>query len=214
MPAIVRGKALVIELAAMVGWVTLPVLSGMFPVQLRTDVFHRTNPLVNLNHGIGFLGLMLPVLFVIWASGDGWKEFGIRRIRWGVDALWCLGFFAVGTLLYIPFKPEAPTAHVHPQGVPVALSILFLAAIAATFEELVFRGYLISRLEEVTGKTWVGVTVASVLFAIGHFYQGPAGAMGALIFGLLASGAYVARRSIWPLTVAHMAVNIAITYTV
>lgn len=212
MPSVPRRKALIIEVVALAAWMTLPVLHGMFPFQLYPDGFHRTKPLVNLNHGIGTLGAMLPALFVMWASGDRWKEFGVTRIRWGADLLWTVGFFVVAMLLYMPFEPFSMGYREAPQGVPIALSILFLAAIVGVWEELFFRGYLITRLEEITGKPWIAITVASGLFAIGHFYQGLAGAIGALLFGLLASVAFVARRSIWPLAIAHMAVNTAITY--
>lgn len=196
----------------MAGWVTLPTLVGMFPFRLREPGFHRTNPIVNLDDFLALVGVLLPILFVIWASGDGWKRFGLKPVRWSLDLPWALGCFGAGMMVYIPLNSLFPLSLPPIQGAPVALSIVLLALVVGVWEELFFRGYLIPRLEEITEKSWVAVLVSALLFAIGHFGYGPPGAVGAFIFGLLAGAAYTARRSVWPLALAHMGVNLAITW--
>lgn len=78
---------------------------------------------------------------------------------------------------------------------------------AAIGEEILFRGFLQSRLQVLFGaRRHAGLLAAfaqAVLFGLGHAYQGPtgilvSGAIG-LVFGLL----MLRFRTVWPLVVAH-----------
>jgi membrane protease YdiL (CAAX protease family) len=77
-------------------------------------------------------------------------------------------------------------------------------------EELMFRGYLVSRLERVmSSKVWAVITGAAA-FGICHLYQGKAGFMAATLFGAMMCVAFVTIRRVWPLSVGHALLNLQI----
>jgi len=81
-------------------------------------------------------------------------------------------------------------------------------ALAAFGEELVFRGYLTNRVADLGGRSraaWiVSYLVMSVVFGLGHLYQGPSGVMDSAVAGLVFGGLYLASgRNLWPAILAH-----------
>jgi membrane protease YdiL (CAAX protease family) len=86
-----------------------------------------------------------------------------------------------------------------------AASLVIAGVIALTAgltEEIVFRAYAITRLEELGWKK-AAVIVPTVVFTVLHLYQG---ILGMLFIGAIASvlaWLYKWRRSIWPVMVAH-----------
>jgi membrane protease YdiL (CAAX protease family) len=80
---------------------------------------------------------------------------------------------------------------------------LALSIGAALSEEITFRGYLITRLRILTGRYWMGAVISSVAFSVGHLYQGLAGVLLTFVYGLLFSGLFMARKSIFPVIIAH-----------
>ena len=80
---------------------------------------------------------------------------------------------------------------------------------AAIAEELLFRGFLIGRLEALFGgasriATGVAVLLSSVAFGAAHGYQGPTGIGVTGVLGLTFALAYVAsERNLWVPIVAH-----------
>lgn len=219
MKGVSRRKAVAWEVAALTGWMTLPSIPYLFvALPFAIDPISKVSPVANVNFTLHSVALCLPLLFVLWSSGDGGRQFGFDRFRWRVDPALAIGLFALGALVYFPLQPLFREQSLEfqnrgtPQGLPIALSIASLVLVAAFEEELFFRGYLIPRLEELTGKTWVAIVVSAAVFGGGHFYQGMIGGLGAFLFGLLFGVVFTARRSIWPLTLAHAALNAALTY--
>jgi uncharacterized protein len=87
-------------------------------------------------------------------------------------------------------------------------SLVLAWTLAAFGEEFVYRGYLLNRIARVFGETpgaWKGaLIVTSILFGLGHGYQGASGmiaaGLGGFVFGLL----YLATgRNLWVAVVAH-----------
>jgi len=87
-------------------------------------------------------------------------------------------------------------------------SLALAWTLAALGEEFVYRGYLLTRIARVLGDTpraWTGaLIVTSILFGLGHGYQGASGmiaaGLGGFVFGLL----YLATgRNLWVAVVAH-----------
>ena len=80
---------------------------------------------------------------------------------------------------------------------------------AALGEEIVFRGFMIGRLEFAFGgasriATSAAVILATTLFAFAHAYQGPTGIVITGILGLVFAVLYVATgRNLWTNIVAH-----------
>ena len=90
------------------------------------------------------------------------------------------------------------------------LRLLPLVWLSAAFgEEIVFRGFLIGRLEFAFGgasriATSAAVILATTLFAFAHAYQGPTGILITGILGLVFAVLYVATgRNLWTNIVAH-----------
>src|SRR5690606_2683660 len=79
--------------------------------------------------------------------------------------------------------------------------------IFAIAEETVFRGYLLLRLRSLTGGTAVAVVLSSVIFALGHGYQGAAGTIAVRIIGALLAVIYLWRGSIVAPVVLHFVQN-------
>ena len=60
---------------------------------------------------------------------------------------------------------------------PLSIWITVLLAVTAGItEEIIFRGYLLERIEEATGALWVGAVLSAVIFTLLHLPQWGAGA--------------------------------------
>lgn len=103
----------------------------------------------------------------------------------------------------------APLSSVAPwAAVPIALFVGF-------YEEVVFRGFLLSRLRVAFASprwgwwTTTGLAVAgsSLLFAAGHGYQGVLGVAQTFAVGVVFGVVAAWRGSVWPCVAAHAAID-------
>lgn len=168
----------------------------------------------------------VPILFVLGMISlrlrdGGWAAMGLRRPpSWRRIVLIALAAAAVRIvlpeLLIDPltslFWPPASA----PEGTEsitgnlgVALQWLGLVWTWAAFgEEIGYRGYLLTRAADLGNRSpaayWLGVLFVAVLFGIGHWYKGPAGAIDSGVAGLILGAAYmVAGRNLWAAILAH-----------
>lgn len=77
---------------------------------------------------------------------------------------------------------------------------------AGVCEEILFRGYLIWYLAHYVGVGW-GAAISALAFGLAHAYQGGLGALRAGIVGAVFTGGYLLIGQLWPLIVAHAAVD-------
>lgn len=89
-----------------------------------------------------------------------------------------------------------------------ALALLLVWTFAAFGEEVVYRGYLITRGGEAGGGSaaayLAAMVIASVLFGYGHYYKGPSGIVSSGIAGLILGAAYLlSGRNLWTCVLAH-----------
>jgi uncharacterized protein len=75
-------------------------------------------------------------------------------------------------------------------------------------EELLNRGFIMTRMAQVFGDgraAWVvAVVLQAALFGAGHAYQGPVGIFGVTVIGMIyAVGALAWGRNLWPAVIAH-----------
>lgn len=88
---------------------------------------------------------------------------------------WNVWAIPEGSALEAIFKPieamleEVTTFLVTAEGNRRIIVILSVALVPAVFEELAFRGALQPLLIKATGKPWVGIAIASVIFSAIHF---------------------------------------------
>ena len=173
----------------------------------------------------GPLAIVLAVALatvLLARRGESWRSLGLARpAHPGRAALWAIGTFLV-LILFLPAVLEtiANALALRPQDLgrlgdiqhDTARFLVLLIPIgwgtAAFGEELVFRGFLNTRLATAFGSGQAAVALAVVgqalLFGLGHTYLGPRGVMNAAAIGLVAGGVYWANgRNLWPLIIAH-----------
>ena len=86
-----------------------------------------------------------------------------------------------------------------------------LVGVVAISEETIFRGYLLLRFRKVLGSTVPALLIASVIFMLGHGYEGSAGAITVGATGAVWSAVYLWRRSlVAPVTMHFMLDAVAI----
>jgi membrane protease YdiL (CAAX protease family) len=78
-----------------------------------------------------------------------------------------------------------------------------LVTVVAISEETIFRGYLILRLSAVTHSTVAAVLLSSVIFSLGHGYEGSAGAVSVGVMGFVFAVVYLWRGSLLAPMVMH-----------
>lgn len=87
--------------------------------------------------------------------------------------------------------------------------VLFLvvAITAGVWEELLYRGFLLWYLTPHIGVIGA-VTLSSLMFGLGHAYQGPQGVISTTILGTAFALLYLASGSLWWLMALHAAIDI------
>jgi membrane protease YdiL (CAAX protease family) len=169
---------------------------------------------------IGVFSTVLIAWGLLALRGERWRDLGLRRPRpWWTVLVWTLAvmiiFFCIKTFIG-PLLGRTPDlsrfAAVHGD---LATYLQILASIwiaSAVIEELVFRGFLLSRLANLFGPTAPGLLLACLiqgaLFGAVHAYQGMAGVILTGIGGLVLAAVYfLSGRNLWTLIIAHGAVD-------
>lgn len=82
---------------------------------------------------------------------------------------------------------------------------ILIALTAGVTEELLFRGYAIERLSEISGSTTIGACAAYVIFVGLHApFWGIGGTLQIGVWSLLVTWLYVRRRTLVPCIVMHV----------
>jgi membrane protease YdiL (CAAX protease family) len=154
-------------------------------------------------------------------SGLRWADIGLRMPDSRVRALlWVAVLYVASVLIKVLVIDPLATAAGWPSlnlsrfsqlpGNTTLLAgyLLLVWASAAFGEELVFRGFLLTRLEILLGSgliaTATAVTGQALLFGVAHWYLGLRGVSTAALIGLTYGVVYVCNgRNLMPLIVAH-----------
>lgn len=166
------------------------------------------------------LQVSLPLLVILNLSREPWAKFGMVRFSWLVDMpagllIWMCA--VVGYIAIISVVPDSlfHTASNHdavnwakPAGVLGVLMLLAFSVANGFAEELVMRGYLLTRFERLLHSTPLAVLVTTALFASYHVYQGPTGLIHAATVGLIYGTVYSFQRRLWPVCIAHAIADI------
>lgn len=156
--------------------------------------------------------LLLAV--VVGREGRGLPSMGLRRPE-PIDAGYAVLAFVLGLLAFVVTDPlvaalgleQATGTGLDPAG---AVGLALVGAVTAgVTEELLFRGYAIERLTELTGGVALAGAASWGTFTVAHAPSYPAGNLlqvsaAALVFTLL----YLHRRSILPLVVGHALIDV------
>lgn len=85
----------------------------------------------------------------------------------------------------------------------IAAAMLFVAV----YEELLARGFLLQRSRLLIAGIWGPVLLSSLLFGLGHGYQGWIGIAQTALVGVILARATLYWGTLWPAIIAHAALN-------
>lgn len=168
----------------------------------------------------------IVMIGIVWAGlkirGQRWDHIGLQlqhsRMRSFIYSLLVFAgamlAFGVGSAIMINFTGLPVQAdfsnYQYLQGnLPMLLLGLAGVFIASSFgEEIIYRGFLITRIEEMgtTSKSWtyIAVLVSSVIFALIHVEWGPTGMVQTGFMGLALGASFLLlNRNLWILIWAH-----------
>ncbi len=165
------------------------------------------------------LALVALVLFFLWRNREPLQRIGWAFNRNGRE-------IAIGALLFVPLQAGATglelvlrrlglsvPAHLptglQPSGVPQLVLALLLVLVVAVAEETIFRGYLLLRLRSWTSNVAAIVAGSSVIFAIGHGYEGSAGVVTVGTIGAILALVYLWRKSLVAPITLHFLIDFA-----
>ncbi len=88
--------------------------------------------------------------------------------------------------------------------------ILFSILTAGITEEIVFRGYVIERMHEITNRNWLGVLVSIIAFVLPHTISWNMTHVIAVVLplGLILTGLYIWRRNIIFNMIVHIVIDL------
>ena len=117
-----------------------------------------------------------------------------------------LGLVAIGVAVATLRLEQPETLSAISQlSLPVRVTIVATAVIT---EEILWRGYPIERLTELTGNVWIGAVISGVVFLAVHYPAwGLVGAIPQAIFTLVIVGVYVRSRNVVACMLAHGVIN-------
>jgi membrane protease YdiL (CAAX protease family) len=160
------------------------------------------------------LGLVSLIVFFLWRNRESIIQIGWTFTNGWQDAV-------LGALLFVPLSfatgfleqilkaagftaPATPTPRFLSPGSPTQFVLAgFLVVVVAIAEEIIFRGYLILRLRTITGNALAAAILSSIVFALGHGYEGTAGVLTVGFMGLFFALVYLARGSLVAPMVMH-----------
>ncbi len=157
---------------------------------------------------------------IAWLSlrlrNRGWSAFGFRKPEsWpttiGLAFAAAVVLQVLSEFLIEPLtgRPDLSDFKSLVGNLPEALLMLVLVWIFAAFgEEIAYRGYILERAaalgKHTTAAYLVSIIAVSLLFGIGHFYQGYAGVVGSAFSGLFFGALFMwSGRNIWLPIFAH-----------
>jgi membrane protease YdiL (CAAX protease family) len=160
------------------------------------------------------LGLVSLILFILWRNGESVERIGWNLHRAGREA-------ALGVALFIPFvfgaallergllraglsRPATPLpSFLEARGGSEFLLAAVLVAVVALAEETIFRGYLMLRFQSLLRGSARAVLLSSLIFSLGHGYEGSAGLVTVGVMGAVFALIYLWRRSLVAPIVMH-----------
>lgn len=187
---------------------------------LLADRFEFPMLVILLTQGLIFLvGLQLMLRW----RGQRWRQLGLVPLK-----LQDLGRALVALLLVFLtnaifislvfwFDPEQIEGHersltdIAGQLAPdlslplIGLMMLFVGL----YEEVLARGFLLQRARRLFGGTWGPVLLSSILFGLGHIYQGWVGTLQTTLMGIVLSCLALRWQTLWPGILAHALINTA-----
>lgn len=164
--------------------------------------------------------VLLAIHILLRHRGQRWIDVGLRTFRSadlsraGVALLSCLAANFVFSSMGLLFHPERLQQHVESlkyiSGLLAELPFSGLVAMlmfVGVYEELAARGFLLTRCRIGLAGSWAPILVSSLLFGLGHMYQGLIGVIQTTLIGIILATFTVRWGTLWPAILAHTALD-------
>jgi membrane protease YdiL (CAAX protease family) len=206
----------------------LVVFSPVLICILGYRLLEVSNPMI-------FIGAIwvanIVMLLIIWMGikwrGDNWGSIGLHTSKLsGKDLLWgglkailililAIIGFVLGSIIMLNIVGSADAADMTQynymqDNLPMLLFSLAGAYVVSSFgEEVVYRGFLITRLQAIFGDSgklavFSALVFSSIIFGFAHFEWGATGIVQTIGMGFALGGAFLfIKRKLWPLIIAH-----------
>jgi membrane protease YdiL (CAAX protease family) len=157
-----------------------------------------------------WLAVAVLLVFILKVEGRGLHSISLRRPS-GKDIQCAILFWAISTVVsgrlhqLLPPPPSTGLDTVLELSLPIIIALIFTTAIT---EEILFRGYSIERLRELTGRLSLAVALSFGLFVLPHVvFFGPQWliyhGLGVVLLYVL----YLWRRNLWACMIMHLLGN-------
>ncbi len=198
------------ELAVFLFLIVPSLATSFFLVQLGRLEF----PFIAFAVILRDLSLLSLVLYFLWINRETLASIGLTFAKAGKELL-------IGIWLYLPVvimvgllerallaaglsgpseRLAGLSAH---KSTPEYVLASVLVMVVAVTEETIFRGYLLIRFRNVLASTTAAVIVSSIIFSLGHGYEGSAGIVVTGTIGLVFALIALWRRSLVAPIVMH-----------
>lgn len=167
-----------------------------------------------------FLGLAYILLF-LWAKRWEWSLIGLSKPKswkklWFQALIISILLIIFVDIIFTPIleivfgaQPDISSFDgIRGNFLKYVIFIVIMWIVAAFGEEIVYRGLLVQRLGVLFGNTnaafWVAVLCSSVLFGLGHEYQGVSGMFSTGIAGFIFGAIYLkSKNRLWLTILTH-----------
>lgn len=169
------------------------------------------------------IGGALTALALVRVRGGSLADLGFTRpSRWSTVPFWVVGMLAafvaaqvltpalVSQFVTVP-DPDLSRYDSIVGNLPAAIALALLLPLTASIpEEIIYRGFLIGRLEHLfgggAGSASLAVVVQALVFGAVHFQWGLGGMLVTVIMGLVwGAGFLLCGRNLWIVILAHSA---------
>lgn len=199
------------------GWTITGLLIALLglPAVVTASRLLAENPKSDGAIVIREVAILALTAFLIWIVVKGERRplssIQLRFDQLGRSLAWGIGFavvcFGVLVLCLVGFQALGIR---YGEGASIApsLTVAFLTVLRAGIsEEVFYRGFAISRLEEMVGSKWIAAAISLVLFAGFHYRQGWAGIFLAFTIGAVLTAFFLWKRNLLAAIFAHFLVD-------
>lgn len=143
------------------------------------------------------------------SSSDGTRALLAFAACWGANLLFIYVLYGA--------SPQVVEAHTErlgfiarqlAGGMPFPVLVVMLAFVGV-YEEVFARGLLLDRCRSLLRGTWAPVLASSLLFGLGHLYQGWIGVAQTTLIGVVLALAVIRWGTLWPAIIAHALLDIS-----
>ena len=203
----------------------LQILNLIFPDEPALNFFlpHvsmiENMPLAALYAMVKGIGYLLLVLGLLRLTGERLTDLGFQSERLPrhvlTGALFGIAIFVFNTALLLPVIEHllpgfrVSNSALFASSLNIAI-LFFLGIVKGGFLEELWRIFVLTRFEKVFQKTGLvtALIVSSIIFGLGHAYQGKSAVVGTAVIGFLNGLVYLRKRSAIEAVIAHAVFDI------